>query len=342
MCRNYPRLLLSIAVITLIFTGCGNDPDSVVLYCALDREFSESIIDDFHKKAGLTISPRFDTEANKSVGLYEELVREKKQPRCDVHWNNEIIATIRLQKQGLLEPYESPNGKPFPAQYKAKDHTWHAFAARARILLVNTDLVADDEMPKSIVDLADPKWKGKVAMAKPEFGTTATQAACLFALWGKEKATQYYRDLAKNNIQLVPGNKQVAVGVGKGNFAFGITDTDDAMWEVRAKKPVAIIFPDQGKDGLGTLFIPNAVALIKGSPNPEGGKKLIDYLLSPETEAKLAKAEGCQIPLNPNVEVTLAKEVQAGRNARKTAVDFGAATDCWDETQTVLRDIFAR
>ncbi len=142
-------------------------------------------------------------------------------------------------------------------------------------------------------------------------------------------------------VQIVPGNKQVAEGVGNGSFAFGITDTDDAMWEVRSGKPVAIVFPDQGEGQMGTLFIPNTVALIKGSPNPENGKKLIDFVLSPEIEAKLARAEGCQIPLNPNVDVTMAKEVEVGRQARPMAADFGEAADKWDETQDFLRQLFA-
>jgi iron(III) transport system substrate-binding protein len=339
-------LLLGILPV-LATTGCGGksaeeQPARVTLYCALDREFSEAIINDVNAKKQLVIAPHFDTEANKSVGLFNELVREKDVPRCDVYWNNEILNTIRLQKLGLLEPYDSPSAKPFPQQFKAADHTWHAFAARARVLLVNTKLVADADRPTSILDMADPRWRGQVAMAKPQFGTTATHAACLFAAWGPDKARKYYKDLQNNEVQIVAGNKQVAEGVGKGQFAFGITDTDDAMGEIKAGKPVAMIFPDQGEGKVGTLFIPNTVALIKGAPNPEGGKKLIDYLLTPEVEAKLAQADGCQIPLNPNVKVTLATEVEAGRKARPMAVDFAAATEQWDPAQEFLRDLFAK
>jgi iron(III) transport system substrate-binding protein len=331
-----------------LLAGCASQssfPASVVLYCSQDREFAEEVLQDFHTQTGIAVLPRFDTEANKSVSLYHDLVREADHPRCDVHWNNEIIATIRLQKKGLLEPYASPAAKPFPEQFKARDHTWHAFAARARILIVNTRLVPMKERPRSILDLTQPKWKGKIALAKPQFGTTATHAACLFQSWGAKKAKKFFRDLKDNDVRLVAGNKQVAEGVGNGKFAFGLTDTDDAMAEVRAGNPVEIIFPDQDKHGefsTGTLFLPNTLALIRGSPNPEGGKKLIDFLLSPEVEKKLALSESAQIPLNPQVRVQLPPQMAPARTARQMHVDFAAAAELWEESQAFLTRLFGR
>jgi iron(III) transport system substrate-binding protein len=244
-----------------------------VVYCAHDREFSAEVLSDFEKQTGLKVIPKFDTEATKSVGLFQDLLSEAGKPRCDVFWNNEIINTVRLQKKGLLQPYASPAAAPYPAQYKAADDTWHAFAARARIILVNTDRVPSADRPKSLLDLTGPRWRGKVAIAKPQFGTTATEAACLFQVWGADKARQFYRDLSSNDVNIVAGNKQVAEGVGAGLYDAGLTDTDDALGEVRAGKPVALIFPDAAapeSSDRGTLFIPNTVALIRGCPNPEG------------------------------------------------------------------------
>src|SRR5262249_8537619 len=156
----------------------------------------------------------------------------------DVHWNNEILATIRLRRLGLLDAYEPPTSKPYPDWAKASDHTWHAFAARARVLLVNTKLVPEPERPRGLLDLTQAKWKRRVAMPKPLFGTTATQAACLFEVLGPETAEKFYRDLAANNVQIVPGNKQAAEIVSRGDAAIGLTDTDDAIIEVENKKPV--------------------------------------------------------------------------------------------------------
>ena len=156
------------------------------------------------------------------------------------------------------------------------------------MLVVNTKLVPKDERPRSIEDLADPKWRGKVGMAKPLFGATATHAAALFAFWGAEKAEDYYRRLKQNQIVIESGNKQVAVDVAAGRLAFGVTDTDDALEEFEHGQPVEIVYPDQQPGGIGTFFFPNTLAVIKGGPHPDAARRLIDFLLSPDVEGELA------------------------------------------------------
>jgi iron(III) transport system substrate-binding protein len=339
------------ALVVLVAAGCGRPRDErVVVYCAHDREFSESILQEFGKRTGLEVTPRFDSEANKAVGLYEDLVSEKARPRCDLHWNNEILATIRLQRQGILAPYSSPAAEPFPKQFRAADGTWTAFAARARVLIVNRDAmnklgIPEIEWPKSLLDLTQPRLKDQVAMAKPNAGTTATHAACLFAAWGPEKAKAFYRELRANGVQIAGGNKQVAEGVGRGQYAVGMTDTDDAALELEAGRPVAIVFPDRdapADSDRGVLFIPNTVAVIRDCLNPKGAQRLVDYLLSPEVEAKLAKSGSKQIPLNPNVKADLPAWMATPATARPLPVDFVKAADCWDEAQTFLRAEFGK
>ena len=133
-------------------------------------------------------------------------------------------------------------------------------------------------------------------MAKPLFGTTATQAACLFAVWGDPRAKEFFRAVKRNEVQILSGNKQVALAVAAGRLAFGLTDTDDALIEVEKGMPVAIVYPDQGADGLGTLLIPNTLSIVRGCPHPAAARRLVDYLLSPEVEACLAAGESASNP----------------------------------------------
>jgi iron(III) transport system substrate-binding protein len=329
----------------LVVAGCGRRDARVVLYCAQDREFAEAILADFERNVGVRVDAKYDTEAQKTVGLARELEAEAERPRADVFWNNEPINTIRLQRLGVLEPYDSPSAAGFPDWTRPANSSWQAFAARGRVLIVNTQIIPNDaERPKSLFDLADPKWKGKIAMAKPQFGTTATQAACLFDALGPDAAKDYYRRLKSNDVQIVAGNKQVATGVSEGRFAFGVTDTDDTLEEMNARKPVAIVFPD--KDGkqdypkLGVLYLPNTLALVKGGPNPAGGKKLIDYLLRPETEKRLAEGGGYQIPLNPAVTTNLPAAVLTPDKVKRMDVNFEKAADAWEDVQAFLRDLF--
>ena len=142
----------------------------------------------------------------------------------------------------------------YPEWARGKDNAWHAFAKRARVLIVNTDQVPEKDRPRSILDLTDKRWKDRVVMSKPMFGTSATQAACLFEVLGSEEARDYYHLLRQNGVQLAPGNKQVAEWVGRGLTArgdhvdIGITDTDDAMGEIKAGSHVVMIFPDREKN----------------------------------------------------------------------------------------------
>ena len=337
---------IGLLFVTSLAVGCRKAEERVVVYCAQDQEFAEGVFADFQSVAGLAVAPKFDTEANKSVSLAAELEREKDRPRCDVHWNNEILATIRLARQGVYEPYGSPNAAPFPDWTKAKDRTWQAFASRARVLIVNTKLVAEADRPKSLLDLTDPKWKGKLAIAKPQFGTSATQAACLFEVLGPDAARAFYRGLKANDVNVVAGNKQTAQGVAAGDFAIGLTDTDDALIELNAGKPVALVFPDAGghppHPRLGVLYIPNTVAIVKGGPNSAGARRLVDHLLRPETEAKLAGGGGFQIPLSPQAKADLPAVLVPPSQVKVMAVDWDRAADLWEETQAFLRDEFAR
>jgi iron(III) transport system substrate-binding protein len=321
--------------------GCWRASEAeVVAYTALDSEFSQPIFADFTRDTEIAVQAKFDVESTKTVGLAEAILAERDHPRCDLFWNNEILNTLRLDRAGLLESYEPPIAREYPAADRSPNGTWYGFAARARILVVNTNLVPEAERPRSIAELADPKWRGRAGIAKPLFGTTATHAACLFAAWGEDRAKEFFHRLKQNDVRVLSGNKQVALSVAAGQLDFGLTDTDDALEEVENGQPVAIIFPDQGEAGFGTLVIPNTVAIIKGGPNPAAARRLVRYLLSPEVETRLADGPSAQIPLHPSLE--LPARLGIPKDFKPMKVDFAAAAEKWDTAAKFLRDEFAR
>ena len=333
-----PRLSLLICASVLLF-GCWSPPgQQVVVYSALDREFSEPVLDDFSKATGIYVLAKYDDESTKTVGLTNILIQEGGRPRCDVFWNNEILNTLRLEQKGLLEAYPSPAAAAYPEMYRSPDDAWRGFAARARILIVNTKQVLPGDRPNSIYDLADSKWKGKIGIARPIAGTTATHVACLFAVLGEDKAKEFLRTIKANDIQILGGNKQVAQACAAGQIAFGLTDTDDAIIEVDRASPVTIVYPDREPDQLGTLFIPNTLAILKGCPHPDRAKKLVDFLLSPAVEEKLARCESAQIPLNPAV--TMQTRVETPRTVKAMPVDFAAAAQHWDTAAKFIEQEF--
>jgi iron(III) transport system substrate-binding protein len=292
-------------VYTVMFTA--NPPD-VVIYTALDEPHSEPILAEFERETGLKVKMIFDQEATKTVGLVSQLVEEQSNPKCDVFWNNELVHTIRLKRAGITAPYRSKSAEDIPAEWKDAEGHWTGFAARARVFILNTEAakqVQPDEgkWPKSTADLLDPMWSENMGMAEPLAGTTLTHMAWLWSTQGPEYVKDFWTRLREHKGRITRGNAHLMQLVSEGGFAFGYTDTDDYRKAELRGDPVRRIFPDQEKDGkiVGCLVIPNSVALIKGGPNPENGKKLIDYILSKKVEERLAFSASAQMPVRASV-----------------------------------------
>jgi len=147
----------------------------------------------------------------------------------------------------------------------------------------------------------DPRRKGKSVIANPLFGTTTSEVAALFTLWGDTKAKAFMSALKENGVTISTSNGESADFVATGAYDFSLVDSDDAVNRMRQGKSVTLVYPDQKKNEIGCFIVPNTLLLIKDSPHPDTAKRLIDYLLSRETEQKLAFADCAQIPLHPGV-----------------------------------------
>lgn len=330
---------LLIVSTAFVFIGCTKTTvKEVVVYTSVDQLFSEPIFQDFEQKTGVKVKAVYDVEASKTTGLVNRLLAEKANPGCDVFWNSEVAQTIMLKEKGVLAPYVSPSAYDLPPQFKDKDAYWTGFAARARILIYNTHLLNESELPRSIFELTAPKWKRKVAIAYPLFGTTASHVAALYASLGKEKTEAFLRDLKANGVIVVNGNSVVRDMVVEGKAAIGFTDTDDANVAIQMGKPVDVLYPD--KEGIGTLLIPNTVALIKGAPNPKEAGKLIDYLLSREVETKLAFCESAQMPLRDGIKVP--NHIPAFTSIKAMEVDFYQIAENLEKSAGFCQELFVR
>jgi iron(III) transport system substrate-binding protein len=294
--------------ITLVFlligfvSACTSRKNEVVVYCTVDQVFSEPILKDFEKETGINVKAVFDTEEAKSTGVMNRLIAEKDNPQCDVFWSGDPIRNGVLKSKGITESFNSQNESKIPDYFKAKDKHWIGFSARARVLFYNTKLIAKDSLPTSVLELPEERFKGKFAIANPLFGTTTFHIASLFTVLGDKKAKEWMSSLKDNGVVIATSNGDVRKKVVNGEIAFGLTDTDDAFEGKKESADVDYIFLDQLPGQLGTLIMPNALSAIKGSPNEENGKTLMNYLLSKETEAKLARS-CAQMPLLKGTEV---------------------------------------
>ncbi|MFT7553689.1 MAG: iron(III) transport system substrate-binding protein, partial [Rhodothermales bacterium] len=267
--------LLAALPLLILGSACSPEPD-LVLYVAHDQVYSEPLIQRFEEETGLRVRAEYDSEASKTIGLVNRIRNEKNRPRCDVFWNNEVGHSVALAGEGILASYDSPSAAEIPSTFRDSENRWTGFAARARIFIVNTEK-ADPAEINGMQDLLDPKWTGQVGMARPLTGTTLTHASALFDVLGEDAALEYLHAVKAGNdagsVNLSPGNGYTKDQVAKGQLSFGWTDTDDFNDARLDGYPVVAVYPDQ--DGIGTLLIPNTVAILEEAPHREAAEQFV-------------------------------------------------------------------
>ncbi len=312
------RLLFPLTALAALFLAwwalTHRGPAPLVVYCAHDSIYSEKILRDFEKRTGIPVAIRFDTEATKSLGLVELLVQEKDAPRCDVFWNNELLGTMDLAERGILEPYKGAGWLRIPEKFRDADGRWTGFAARMRVFIFNPNKLTAEKIPVMLDgDLS------RVAIAKPLYGTTFTHYCALWKTLGAEGLKAWHRDARARGLVELNGNAAVKDAVASGACDLGFTDTDDFFEAKDEGKPVAfapwLAAPAASGKGGGlatsaVLQIPNTVAIVHGTKRESEARRLVDFLLSEETELALARSKSRQIPLGPVPAEQLPAEVR--------------------------------
>jgi iron(III) transport system substrate-binding protein len=320
-------------LIVACFGACRSTSSPVVVvYVSEDQVFSEPILKDFERDTGIAVKSVFDTEEAKSTGVMNRLIAEKDNPQADVYWANEPVRAGVLKQRGVSAPYISPASEGIPEQFKDADHHWTGFSARARVILVNSQSALK---PASVTAYADFSARGRGAIANPLFGTTTAYVAALFTIWGDDRGRAFMNDIKKNETKMTTSNGESADFVASGEANFALVDSDDAVSRKKQGKGIEIIYPDQDANGVGILILPNATVLIKGGPNTENGKKLIDYLLSKDTEKKLAFADCAQIPLHSGVETP--PEIRRIEDLKPMRVGYADLARKMEEIQPFLK-----
>lgn len=331
--------LLVLSMLLPVLSSCDSKKEQVVIYTSVDQLYSEKIFKAYEKETGVKVKAVYDAEATKTVGLVNRLISEKNKPQADLFWNGEILQTIRLKENGVLESVEIKNASSLPKAFVDKDNQWFAFGGRARCLIYNKTLISYEDCPKTLNEFLTNPNVEKSGLAYPMFGTTSTHAAVLYAHWGAKEAKEYYTGLKNAKVQILDGNGTVKDYVSQKKIYYGLTDTDDALLEIAKNKDLDIIFLDQEEGGIGTLVIPNSVAKIKGGPNPTQGDKFIEYILSAKSEQILVDDEWIQIPVHPEVD---AAEIVEKANIHIMDADFEEAYEYAEEAKTDLSSIFVR
>ena len=333
-------LLFLFISLLFILTSCSTSKkNSVVVYTSVDRNYSEPIFKMFEEETGIKVLAVYDVEANKTTGLVNRLINEKENPKADVFWNGEIIQTLKLKENDILSIYNSKNNNTILNEYIDKEGYYTSFGGRLKVFIVNTDILKKSDYPASIYDvISDKNDLSKVAIPKPLFGTTATYAAALYSKLGVNNAYNFFLEASNSKLNIVDGNSQVRDLVSSGKLAYGLTDSDDALSAIKKGLPVEIVFPDQNNNMIGTLLIPNSVALIKNAPNKTNGEIFIDYLLEINTLNNLIESGWCQVSLR-NIKVNNSFDVS---KIKLIDISFEEIYNVFNDSSSDMADLFIK
>ena len=273
----------------------------VFLYTSQDQVYAEPILKEFEQQTRIKVRAVYDSEAVKTVGLVNRLIAERDHPQCDIFWNNEELRTRQLAAKGVFEK-------------------WAAVGHRSRRIAVNTSKLALSAAPRSLIELTNETWRGRLALAYPLFGTTATHFLALRQSWSDKRWQHWCRALAANKPFLVDGNSVAAQLVAKGEAWLGLTDSDDIAAEQREGASIVPLPLTEE-----SLLIPNTVAVVRGARHHQAAEKLYAYLQRSDVLEKLVAAHalegvspstGAKATLKPDWD-RLVTELEAGTTELK-------------------------
>jgi iron(III) transport system substrate-binding protein len=215
--------------------------------------------------------------------VFRRVRAEARAPKADVVWS--VSGSLLTENADLLEPYKSKEAANIDPRF-VKGEAWTPYTAVIYVLMQNTRMIKDAETPKTLADLADPKWKGKIASARADNSGSAFQQMMTVLSASGADGWQKYGDIAKNFV-LTDSSGSVPRYVADGETPLGLTLEDNALEYKAGGAQVKIAYLSDG-----TTASPDGVALVKGAPNAENGKKFIDWALSKKTQELLVKEAG--------------------------------------------------
>jgi iron(III) transport system substrate-binding protein len=258
----------------------------LVLYTARTESLIKPVTDAF-MQANPSVEVVLLTGAN--AELAARMLEERSSPQADFFINTDIISMASLAEQGLFAPNTLPSAMSVPEAYRAEDGTWVALTLRARVIMYNTNLVKQEDLPKSVFDLTDPKWKGQVGSSNSTNGSMQGQIVAMRHLLGEQKTEEFIRGLVANDTKFYGGHTDVRKAVGTGELKLGLVNHYYYQLSKAEGAPVGIVYPDQGQGDMGLLVNSTNGAIIKGGPNPVVAQAFMDFLLTEEGQKLFAE-----------------------------------------------------
>ncbi|QIG92867.1 MULTISPECIES: extracellular solute-binding protein [unclassified Bradyrhizobium] len=265
---------------SLFAAGLASAQQSVVLYSANDDTVNKLVAEGFAKATGIKV----DVVSTGSGVLVRRVASEAANPQGDVIWG--VSATLLRLASPHLQAYPAKDRDAVPAQFRDPNDLWLGTNIQVVVIGQNTKAIDKASGPKSWADLLDPKWKGKLAFTDPaNSGFSYAAATTLLSLWGDDDAAWTKMDGLLANAKVLNRSTQLFDGIGSGEYPLGITLEYAGFLWAHNGAPVSVAYPAEG-----TYAGVEGAAVLKGGPNPEPAKRLVDYLASKDVQEMLLKA----------------------------------------------------
>ena len=297
--RSGVSVLLSVLGSLSLYTAAA--AQEVTVLCNYEVDWCEAMKATYEKTTGLkaVFIRRTDGES------LAQIRAEKANPRADVYHAAESASAKVLAAEGLLEAYKSPNVAQLHdwAQKIAEENKYFQTPIYTGVLGFgyNTELLAKYKMPepKCWKDLANAAYKNEIQMANPgTSGTAFNMVATILQLMGEDQGFKFLAEMNKNVNQYTRSGTAGIRAAGKGETTIGIAFLHDSVAQAVQGYPIKTVAPCEGT---GYEIISSAI--IKGGPNPDGAKKWMDFVLSPEGQNVAITVNKFQIPSNKNAQV---------------------------------------
>lgn len=280
MFNNRSIMFKYLVSILLLFTLVGVvQAETLTLYSGRSKSLVDPIIQQFEKDTGIEVKVSY---AN-TTQLANKLMTEGEKTSASLFWAQDAGALGAVSKKGLFAKLPESVLKKVPKTFRHSDGLWVATSGRARVIAYSPERVAMDALPKSVFDLTQPKWKGKVGWA-PLNASFQAFVTAMRAQVGEERTEKWLRDMQANEAKTYPKNTPIIEALAAGEIDLGLPNH---YYLFRFKKgnskfPVAQTF-FKANDA-GNLVNVAGIGLLKSSDNQETALKFIDYLLSAKAQ----------------------------------------------------------
>ena len=251
----------------------------VVLYSANDDTVNKLVADGFRKETGITVN----VVSTGSGVLFRRIASESANPQGDVVWG--VSAALLKQNVKFFQPYAVKGRDAVPAEYRDPNELWIGTNLQVVTINQNTKAIDGASGPKTWQDLLDPKWKGRIAYTDPaNSGFSYAIATGLLTFWGENDAAWSKLSSLLANTKVLNRSTLVFDGNGSGEYPLGISlEYAGYLWAHNGA-PVKVGYPTEG-----TVALAEGAAVIKGAPDQDAARALVDYLASKPTQEMLLK-----------------------------------------------------